>query len=68
MKKIFSIKIMNKTVKSTFTFGIFLLIIGIVGQFFKWSQANTIIALGILFELFATLVFIWNKIKETRKK
>ncbi len=59
---------MNKTVNATFTFGLFLLVLGIVGKFLKWSQADMLIALGILFELFATLVFIWNKIKETRRK
>ena len=57
-----------KTVKSTFTFGLFLITLGIIGKFFKWGQADTIIALGIVFELYATLVFIWNKIKETKKK
>lgn len=57
---------MNKTVKSTFTFGILLLVIGIIGKFFKWAQADILMAMGILFELFATLVFIWNKIKERR--
>lgn len=57
-----------KTIRSTFTFGLLLIIIGIIGKFFKWSQADTIIALGIVFELYATLVFIWNKIKESRKK
>lgn len=59
---------MNKTVNSAFTFGLFLLLLGIFGKFLKWSQADTLMALGILFELFATLVYIWNKIKETRKK
>lgn len=59
---------MNKTVNSAFTFGIFLLLLGVVGKFLKWQQADILLAMGILFELFATLVFIWNKIKETRKK
>ncbi len=54
---------MNKTVQSTFTFGIFLVIIGIIGKFFKWSQAEILLGLGIVFELLATLIFIWNKIK-----
>lgn len=58
---------MNKTVNSAFTFGIFLLLLGIAGKFLKWGQADVILAMGILFELFATLVFIWNKIKETKK-
>jgi len=59
---------MNKTVNSAFTFGIFLLLLGFVGKFLKWQQADTLLAMGILFELFATLVFIWNKIKDTGKK
>ena len=59
---------MNKTVNSAFTFGIFLLLLGFAGKFLKWQQADILLAMGILFELFATLVFIWNKIKETRKK
>jgi len=58
---------MNKMVNSAFTFGIFLLLLGIVGKFLKWQQADILLAMGILFELFATLIFIWNKIKETRK-
>ncbi len=56
----------NKTVQSTFTFGVFLLVIGIVGKLLQWHQADVIIALGIVFELFATLVFIWNKIQNNR--
>lgn len=59
---------MNKTVNSAFTFGIFLLLLGFAGKLLKWQQADIILAMGVLFELFATLVFIWNKIKETRKK
>ncbi len=59
---------MNKTVNSAFTFGIFLLLVGFVGKLLKWQQADILLAMGILFELFATLIFIWNKIKETRKK
>lgn len=59
---------MNKTVKSAFTFGILLLTVGVIGKFFKWSQADVLMAMGILFELFATLVFIWIKIQENSKK
>lgn len=54
----------SKKVISIFTFGIFLLIIGAISKFFKWEQANVIIATGLLFELLATLLFIWNKIKK----
>lgn len=59
---------MNKTVNSAFTFGVFLLLLGFAGKLLKWQQADIILAMGVLFELFATLVFIWNKIKETIKK
>ena len=59
---------MSKTVNSAFTFGIFLLLLGFLGKFLKWKQADIFLAMGILFELFATLIFIWNKIKETRRK
>jgi len=59
---------MNKTAKSAFTFGIFLLLIGIIGKFFNWSQADILMAMGILFELFGTLIFIWDKIKSNRQK
>lgn len=58
---------MNKTVKSAFTFGLLLLVVGVITKFFKWSQADTLMGMGILFELYATLVFIWNKIKESKK-
>jgi divalent metal cation (Fe/Co/Zn/Cd) transporter len=57
---------MSKKVQSTFTFGLFLLIIGIVGKFLNWKQADIIMALGIMFELLATLLFIWNKIKNKK--
>jgi len=54
---------MDKTIKSTFTFGIFLVTIGLIGHFFNWGQASIIILLGILFEMYAALLFIWKKIK-----
>jgi len=55
---------MNKTVKSAFTFGIFLVIIGIIGHFFAWEQAQIIILLGLVFEFFAAMLFIWGKLKQ----
>lgn len=49
---------------SLFTFGIFLLLVGGISKFFNWSQSNLLIALGLIFELLAALLFMWNKIKK----
>ena len=54
----------SKKVISIFTFGVFLLIVGAISKIFKWEQANMIMATGLIFELLATLLFIWNKIKK----
>ena len=59
---------MNNTIKSTFSFGILLVTIGLIGYYLKWSQANIIILLGMLFEMYAALLFIWNKIKENKQQ
>jgi len=56
----------TKTVSSAFTYGLFLLVLGIIGKFLKWKQADIIMAVGLLFELFAILVFIWNKIQQNK--
>ena len=58
----------TKTVSSAFTYGLFLLILGIVGKFLKWKQADIIMAVGLIFELFAILVFIWNKIQQNKNQ
>jgi len=49
---------------SLFTFGIFLIIVGAISKLFDWEQANLVIAIGLLFELLAGLLFSWNKIKK----
>ncbi len=51
----------NKVV-TFFTFGIFLLLTGAVSKVFNWSQANLVMAIGIVFELLAALLFTWKKI------
>lgn len=58
----------TKTVSSAFTYGLFLLVLGIVGKFLKWKQADIIMAVGLLFELFAILVYIWNKIQQNKNQ
>ncbi len=51
----------NKIV-SFFTFGIFLLLAGAVLNFFDWPQSNLLMAIGLVFELLAALLFVWKKI------
>lgn len=52
-----------KQVISFFTFGVFLIVAGAIGLLFDWSQSNLIIAIGLVFELLAAILFIWKKIK-----
>jgi len=54
----------SKKVISFFTFGVFLILAGAISKIFDWEQANMVMAVGLLFELMATLLFIWNKIKK----
>lgn len=54
----------TKKVISLFTFGIFLILAGAISKFFNWSQSNLLMAIGLVFELLAALLFIWNKIKK----
>ena len=51
----------NKVV-AFFTFGIFLLLAGTISKLFNWSQANLVMAIGLVFELLAALLFTWKKI------
>lgn len=55
---------MSDRVVSLFSFGLLLLAIGVLGNFLKWSQANILIGLGLIFELLAIVVIAWNKIKD----
>jgi hypothetical protein len=54
----------SRKVISLFTFGIFLIIAGAISKLFDWEQANLVIAIGLLFELLAAILFSWNKIKK----
>jgi len=54
----------SKKVISFFTFGIFLIIAGAILKITKNPQASLVMAIGLLFELFAALLFIWNKLKK----
>ena len=54
----------SKKIISIFTFGIFLVVAGIILKIANNPQANLIIAIGLVFETIAVLVFVWNKIKK----
>ncbi|REE79917.1 hypothetical protein BX611_2817 [Lutibacter oceani] len=54
----------SKKVISFFTFGVFLIIAGAILKISKNPQASLILGIGLVFELFATLLFIWNKLKK----
>lgn len=53
----------SKKIISIFTFGIFLVIVGAVSKIMKWHQGDLLMAIGILFELLALLLFLWRKLK-----
>ena len=46
------------------TFGIFLLVAGAILEVAGNPQSNLILAMGLVFELLAALLFIWNKLKK----
>lgn len=54
----------SKKIISIFTFGVFLIVAGAILSIVKNPQANIIMAIGLLFEIFAGMLFIWNKIKK----
>lgn len=54
----------TKRIISFFTFGVILLLIGIVLNFIGNTQANLIMAIGLVFELLALLLFLWNKLRK----
>jgi len=54
---------MKNRILSYITFGLFLLVLGIIGTFLNWGQAKVLIGMGLLFELLAVLIFAWSKIK-----
>jgi len=55
---------MSKKIISIFSFGLFLIIVGAIGELFNWEQAAIILALGLTFETFALILFAWNRIKK----
>lgn len=54
---------MKKRIFSYITFGLLLLVLGIIGTFLNWGQAKVFIGMGFIFELLALFIFAWNKVK-----
>ncbi len=48
-------------ITSAFTFGILLLVLGIIGRFLNWQQANTLFIMGVLFEIAALLLSLYDR-------
>ena len=57
----------SKKVISFFTFGVFLIIAGAILKIAKKPQASLILAIGLVFETIAILLYAWNKIKKRQK-
>jgi len=55
---------MDNLVKSSFTFGVLLVVVGLIGNYFEWKQAPILLLLGIVFESFAAMAFIWKKMRK----
>lgn len=53
----------NDLLITAFTFGIFLIIAGLVGRFFDFKQSNTIFLTGVAFELVALTTYLYRKYK-----
>jgi hypothetical protein len=53
----------NDLLITAFTFGIFLIIAGLVGRFINFKQANTIFLMGVAFELVALGTYLYRKYK-----
>jgi hypothetical protein len=54
----------SKKVISFFTFGAFLIIGGAILKISNNPQGSLILATGLIFQLIALLIFIWNKLKK----
>ncbi|MDO9138496.1 MAG: hypothetical protein Q7U21_11805 [Lutibacter sp.] len=53
---------MTNKVVSFFTFGLFLIVAGAISKLFDYSQSNLLMAIGLVFELLAALLFAWQKV------
>jgi hypothetical protein len=54
----------NDLLNSAFTFGIFLIVVGLIGRFLDWKQANTLFLMGVAFEVFALVIYLYQKNKK----
>ena len=54
----------SKKVISFFTFGVFLIVAGAILKISKNPQASLILAIGLIFETIAIILYAWNKINK----
>jgi hypothetical protein len=51
-------------INSAFTFGILLIILGLLGRKWEWKQADTLFMMGVIFELTALVSYLIQKFKK----
>ncbi|MFD1315453.1 hypothetical protein [Namhaeicola litoreus] len=54
----------QKLIFSFLSYGVFLIIIGLLGYFFEWRNATIFLGLGFVFELMALILFAWKKVRK----
>ena len=54
----------QKLFRSALSFGVVLVMIGIILHFQGNSQSVIVILTGLVFEFFAAMIYIWDKIKK----
>ncbi|MGB5244570.1 MAG: hypothetical protein WBN28_00180 [Lutimonas sp.] len=54
----------QKLIFSFLSYGVFLILLGLVGLFLKWRNATIFMGLGFVFELMALILFAWKKLKK----
>lgn len=57
---------MDDKIKSALSFGILLILVGIIGRYLHWKQGNTLIFMGLLFEFYALGRLIWKQYKNKK--
>ena len=54
----------QKLFRSTLTFGVVLVILGIILHFQGNSQSVIVILTGLVFEFLSAMIYIWDKLKK----
>ena len=54
----------QKLIFSFLSYGVFLILLGLLGYVLKWRNAMIFLGLGFVFELLALILFAWKKLKK----